>query len=147
MAVRALEHVTIRCADLKATRDNRWKYLGVVNEPCFEKATGPDPDHYGLWLDKRTMDCPPDPYENEEKYPGVKIGARGKNIPVGSYYGMATGIVGLRLFPNPDFDEAAAKKRDAVMEKYNRQDGKRAQAIDVGPVARFAGNSQLGHTR
>jgi hypothetical protein len=98
---------------LKATRDNRWNYLGVVNEPCFEKATGPDAEHYGLWLDKRTLDCTPDPYENESKYPGVKIGARGKNISVGSYYGMATGIVGLRLFPNPDFDEAAAKKWDA----------------------------------
>ena len=24
-------------------------------------------------------DCPPDPFENEQKYPGVKIGARGKN--------------------------------------------------------------------
>src|SRR5215472_9118174 len=27
---------------LKASRDNRWEYLGLVNEPCFEKATGPD---------------------------------------------------------------------------------------------------------
>ena len=43
----------------------------------------------------------------------MKIGARGKNMPVGSYYGYATGIVGLRLFPNPDFDEAAAKKWDS----------------------------------
>jgi cytochrome c2 len=103
---------------LKASRDNRWHYLGLVNEPCFEKATGPDPDRYNLWLDKRRTgpDCPPDPYENEQKYPGVKIGARGKNLPVGSYYGWATGVAGLRLFPNPDFDEAAAKKWDA--EKY-----------------------------
>jgi hypothetical protein len=31
-------------------------------------------------------------------------------LPVGSYYGYATGIVGLRLFPNPDFDAAAAAK-------------------------------------
>ena len=31
---------------------------------------------------------------------------------MGSFYGYATGIVGLRLFPNPDFDEAAAKKWD-----------------------------------
>ena len=60
----------------------------------------------------RDPSCPPDPFENENKYPGVKIGARGKNIPVGSYYGYATGIVGLRLFPNPAFDEAAAKKWD-----------------------------------
>ena len=98
---------------LKFSRDNRWNYLGLVNEPCFEKATGPDPDRYGLWLDKRSPNCPPDPFENEAKYPGVKIGARGKNLPVGSFYGWATGIVGLRLFPNPDFDEEAARKWDA----------------------------------
>ncbi len=97
---------------MKFSRDNRWNYLGLVNEPCFNKATGPDPDHYGLWLDTRDPSCPADPFANESKYPGVKIGARGKNIPVGSYYGLPTGIVGLRLFPNPDFDEAAAKKWD-----------------------------------
>lgn len=98
---------------LKFSRDSRWSYFGLVNEPCFEKATGPDPQRFGLWLDKRRADCPPDPFENEKKYPGVAIGARGNNMPVGSYYGYATGIVGLRLFPNPDFDEAAAKKWDA----------------------------------
>src|SRR5579884_3260805 len=99
---------------LKFSRDNRWNYLGLVNEPCFEKAAGPDPRRFGLWLDKRRSDCPGDPFENERKYPGVRIGARGKTVPVGSYYGYATGIVGLRLFPNPDFDEAAAKKWDPV---------------------------------
>jgi hypothetical protein len=101
---------------LKGNRDNRWTYFGLVNEPCFEKPTGPDPKRYGLWLDKRSAGCPPDPFENDEKYPGVAIGARGKNLPVGSFYGYATGIVGLRLFPNPDFNEAAAKKWDA--DKY-----------------------------
>ncbi|HEY7921812.1 MAG TPA: hypothetical protein VII62_01440, partial [Vicinamibacteria bacterium] len=35
---------------LKFSRDNRWYYLGLVNEPCFDKAKGPDPDRYGLWL-------------------------------------------------------------------------------------------------
>jgi hypothetical protein len=30
------------------SRDNRWNYLGLVNEPCFEKATGPNPDRFGL---------------------------------------------------------------------------------------------------
>jgi hypothetical protein len=97
------------------SRDNRWNYLGLVNEPCFEKATGPDPTRFGLWLDKRRADCPPDPFENEQKYAGVKIGARGTGkLPVGSSYGYATGIVGLRLFPNPDFTEAAAAKWDAA---------------------------------
>src|SRR5579871_4875405 len=101
---------------LKARRANRWEYLGLVNEPCFQEATGPNPKRFGLRLDTRDPNCPADPFEDEKKYPGVKIGARGKNIPVGSYYGYATGIVGLRLFPNPDFDEAAQKNWDA--ERY-----------------------------
>ena len=100
----------------KFTRDNRWQYLGLVNEPCFKKAEGPDPKHFGLWLDQRSLDCSSDPFEDEQKYPGIKIGARGKNLPIGSYYGYATGIIGLRLFPNPAFDEKAAKKWDA--ERY-----------------------------
>ncbi len=99
-------------AGLKAERKNRWDYLGLVNEPCYVQATGPDPNRYGLWLDTRDPKCGPEPFENESKYPGVQIGARGKNIPAGSFYGYATGIVGLRLFPNPDFDEAAAKRWD-----------------------------------
>jgi cytochrome c2 len=97
---------------LKASRDNRWSWLGLVNEPCFTKATGPDPQRYGLWLDRRSPDCPPDPFENAHKYPGVAVGARGKNIPVGSYYGYPTGVVGLRLFPNPAFNEEAGKQWD-----------------------------------
>jgi hypothetical protein len=97
---------------LKFSRDNRWNYLGLVNEPCYEKPAGPDASRYGLWLDKRSANCGADPFENEAKYPGVKLGARGKNLPVGSFYGYSTGIVGLRLFPNPAFDEAAARKWD-----------------------------------
>ena len=95
------------------SRDTRWKYLGLVNEPCFEKPQAARSDRFGLWLDTRSKDCPADPFENEQKYPGVKIGARGKNIPIGSYYGYGTGIVGLRLFSNPAFDETAAKKWNA----------------------------------
>ncbi len=94
-------------------RDVRWRYYGIVNEPCFEKATSPD--EYGLWLDKRvpvSAECPADPYENESKYPGVKTGARGTTVPVGSYYGKASGVLGLRLFPNPAFNDAAKKRWD-----------------------------------
>ena len=74
--------------NLKANRENRWDYLGLVNEPCFVQATEPDPERYGLWLDKRDTTqpgCDKDPFEDESKYPGIKIGARGKNIPAGSY--------------------------------------------------------------
>jgi hypothetical protein len=112
---------------LKNRRANRWQYLGLVNEPCFEEATGPDPERFGLRLDKRRAYCPPDPFEDDKKYPGVALGARGKNLPPGSFYGWASGIVGLRLFPNPDFDEAAAARWDpkAYYEKpeyYNSKD-------------------------
>src|SRR5215831_9839748 len=104
-----------------ARRVTRWYDLGLVNEPCFEEAKGPDPKHWGLWLDQRTANCSADPFDNGTKYPGVKTGARGtsvngRELPVGSYYGEPTGIVGLRLFPNPAFDDKAAKRWDA--QKY-----------------------------
>jgi hypothetical protein len=102
-------------------RSKRWSYLGLVNEPCFTAPSGPRADRFGLWLDVRDPNCPGpplekgDPFEDEAKYPGVKIGARGRSaqFPVGSYYGYATGVVGLRLFPNPAFDEEAERKWDA----------------------------------
>src|SRR5581483_8939774 len=104
------------------SRANRWAYLGLVNEPCFQAPSGPDRTRHGLWLDVRTHNCPADPFEDEKRYPGVAIGSRGKPLgdgtlqPVGSYYGYATGIMGLRLFPNPDFDAQAAKDWNA--ERY-----------------------------
>ena len=97
---------------LKYSRDNRFNYFGLVNEPCFTRATGPDPQRYGLWVDQRDASCPADPFANEQKYSGVAVGARGKNVPVGSYYGYPTGILGLRLFPNPAFNAEAAKQWD-----------------------------------
>jgi hypothetical protein len=101
-------------SQMKFSRSDRWDRLGLVNEPCFTKPTRPREDRFGLWLDERDPHCAPDPFENESKYPGVKIGARGRTgkFPVGSYYGYATGVVGLRLFPNPAFDEEAEKNWD-----------------------------------
>lgn len=110
------------CGGKHCDRDTRWHWLGAVNEPCFEKPTASDPQRFGLWLDVRGAGCAPDPFEDETKYPGVKIGARGttfkdgSKLPVGSYFGYDTGILGLRLFPNPDFDEAAEEKWNA--ERY-----------------------------
>ncbi len=103
---------------LPYSRDTRWQYLGLVNEPCFTKATGPDPNRYGLWLDVRDPSCPPDPFANADKYKGVQVGARGRTVPVGSYYGEPSGVVGLRLFPNPDFDDGARRAWDS--ERYYR---------------------------
>jgi hypothetical protein len=94
-------------------RRNRWYHLGLVNEPCFTEAKGPDPNRFGLRFDVRDPNCPADPFADASRYPGVRIGARGKTVPVGSYYGEPTGVVGLRLFPNPDFDENAKQRWDA----------------------------------
>jgi hypothetical protein len=101
--------------ETKFSRSNRWRYFGLLNEPCFTKPAKPRSDRFGLWLDERDQACGPEPFENEAKYPGVKIGARGRTdkFPVGSFYGYATGVVGLRLFPNPAFDKKAEKKWDA----------------------------------
>lgn len=109
-------------------RGNRWAYLGLLNEPCFDEAKAPDPERFGLYLDVRQAGCAADPFADERTYPGVKTGFRGQAfkadtrfadgarppaaMPVGSYYGYPTGVVGLRLFPNPAFDDAAAKRWD-----------------------------------
>jgi hypothetical protein len=105
-----------RDSPLPYTRDTRWSYLGLLNEPCMKRPAAPDPNRFGLWLDVRDPACPPDPFANATKYPGVALGARGRTVPVGSYYGEPTGIVGLRLFPNPAFDETARKNWNA--ERY-----------------------------
>src|ERR1051326_7949942 len=53
---------------LKFSRANRWNYFGVINEPCFDQPTEPDPKHFGLWLDQRRADCAPDPFADATKY-------------------------------------------------------------------------------
>lgn len=93
-------------------RHNRWSWLGLINEPCFTEATGPDAGRFGLWLDQRDPNCPPDPFADPVKYKGVEVGARNKTVPAGSYYGEPTGVIGLRLFPNPDFDQKARERWD-----------------------------------
>jgi mono/diheme cytochrome c family protein len=95
-------------------RENRLAYLGVLNEPCYDQAQYADPRRYGLWLDRRQVNCAPDPFENDEKYRGVPSGARGKNMPLGSVYGEPSGVLGLRLFPNPDFRGPAVVRWDPV---------------------------------
>ncbi len=102
-------------------RSNRWDVLGLVNEPCFAGPGKTPADPWGLYLDERTSNCKPDPYADATKYPGVKTGSRGatlkfrgKNIPfeVGSFYGRPSGVVGLRVFNNPNFDQKAADAWD-----------------------------------
>jgi hypothetical protein len=127
-------------------RETRWNWIGAVNEPCFHSSPTPDPQRFGLYFDVRDPSCPPDPFADETKYPGVKIGARGTTLPkwgtlpVGSYYGYPTGIVGLRLFPNPKFDAAAAEHWDPVR-YYNDEayysDPKLVRPYRVGMACSF----------
>ena len=116
-------------------RAERWKRLGLINEPCMEAPTAPVADRFGLMFDVRKTGCPADPFENEAKYPGVKVGARGSTVPVGSLYGYASGIVGLRLFPNPAFDDAAKAKWDPA--KYFAGDSAMVRPYRIGMSCGF----------
>ncbi len=76
-------------------RDERFKELGLINQPGFKRAT--KPDKHGLWIDE--------PVEGE---------------PAGidpAVYGRPTGVMGFRLFDNPDFKGDAVKHWDPV--KFN----------------------------
>jgi cytochrome c5 len=74
----------------KYPRAERFKVLGAVNEPGFRAPS--KPDEYGLWLDEQTE---PEPAGIDEKV-----------------YGKPSGVLGYRLFPNPDFNDEARKKWD-----------------------------------
>ena len=72
----------------KFPRGERFKVLGLVNEPGFRAAS--KPDEFGLWLDE----------EAEPEPAGIDR----------TVYGKPSGVLGFRLFPNPDFNEEARKK-------------------------------------
>jgi len=76
----------------KFPRGERFKTLGLVNEPGFRAAT--KPDEYGLWLDEQVE---PEPAGIDNKI-----------------YGKPSGVLGFRLFPNPEFDGEARKKWDGA---------------------------------
>jgi cytochrome c5 len=74
----------------KYPRGERFKILGAVNEPGFRAAT--KPDEYGLWLDEQIE---AEPAGIDEKV-----------------HGKPSGVLGYRLFPNPDFNDEARKNWD-----------------------------------
>ncbi len=74
----------------KYARGERFKNLGLVNQPGFRAAS--KPDGFGLWLDEQAE---PEPAGIDEKV-----------------YGKPSGILGFRLFPNPDFNAEARQKWD-----------------------------------
>jgi len=74
----------------KFPRSERFKTLGLVNEPGFRAAS--KADEFGLWLDEQAE---PEPAGIDE-----------------TVYGKSSGVLGFRLFPNPDFSDEARKKWD-----------------------------------
>ncbi len=72
-------------------RPERFAKFGLMNEPGYREAA--KPDKYGLYVDQPVSPSPD-----------------GTNPVVD---GLSTGVIGFRLFPNPNFDEKAAKKWDA----------------------------------
>ena len=69
-------------------RPERFKQLGLINEPGYRQAT--EADEFGLYIDQPISPQPD-----------------GTNPAVD---GKSTGVVGFRLFPNPNFDDEARKK-------------------------------------
>ena len=74
----------------KFPRGERFKTLGLVNEPGFR--TAGKPDEFGLWLDEQVQ---PEPEGIDQ-----------------TVYGKPSGVLGFRLFPNPEFNDEARKKWD-----------------------------------
>jgi len=70
-------------------RGTRFHDMGLVNQPGFEPAT--QPDEYGLWLDTGQQEDGVDP----------------------KVYGRPSGVVGLRVYPNPKFNAEARQHWDA----------------------------------
>ena len=80
-------------------RAHRFATYGVMNEPGFVSASAPD--QFGLWLDRPAV--PPQ---------GAAGAPYGETFPRSDFartYGRPSGIVGLRIFPNPKFDAAARR--------------------------------------
>jgi hypothetical protein len=81
-------------------RDRRFEKYGLFNQPGFMRPAQPDP--YGLYVD----------VPREARYDlDSRIDTR--------TYGRSSGIMGLRLFPNPKFDAAAKAKWDP--DRYFRE--------------------------
>lgn len=108
-------------------RGTRFRTLGLINEPnCYANNK---PDEFGFYLDE----CRPDP---EGYYPGTQ--SYRDNYPLEypgtktavdeTHYGRPTGIVGLRLFDNPNFDKVnkfdKKNKKKWDINEYFRNPGK-----------------------
>lgn len=96
-------------------RESRFRDLGLINQPGMKASTTPGP--YGLYLDRVERRIG----EEGGYSPYLTKRVPGRTGPEGlesdgvnpAVYGYPSGIIGLRLFPNPKFDEAARKRWNA----------------------------------
>lgn len=72
-------------------RGSRFEKMGLINEPGFREAGAADQN--GIWLDER-VSAAPEGIDEE-------------------VYGRSSGVIGFRIFPNPDFDEKARAEWNA----------------------------------
>jgi hypothetical protein len=74
-------------------RASRFKNMGLINQPGYKQAA--KPDKHGLWLDEPISPATAEPASIR---PDV--------------FGRASGVMGFRIFDNPDFKGDAVKKWD-----------------------------------
>jgi hypothetical protein len=119
-------------------RATRFRDYGLINEPNCVANT--QPDEYGLYLDtfkgdpygyypmgkyyrdKYGKDFPKAEGRYKDYYPENYPGTKAQEEDLYRHYGRPSGVVGLRLFDNPAFDQAARKKWDLA--EYFKNPGK-----------------------
>ena len=128
-------------------RSTRFAEAGLINEPNMVEANGEEADEFGLFLDQpadpairqwrhdylRSVLGDPARPGAEPKSQGLystqSVTSQAKYDPASVYrlhipppeiYGISSGVVGLRLYPNPRFDAKARAKWNAA--KYYADD-------------------------
>ena len=99
----------------KYPRGERFKTLGLVNEPGFRARAPTEADEFGLYLDEQI----------EAEPPGIDE----------KVYGKPSGVLGFRLFPNPEFNDEARKKWDGkrfMDDEHYYNDNKLVRPYRVG---------------
>ena len=74
--LRSAEDRCRRIRRLKYSRDNRWNYLGLVNEPCFEGRPARTRTASACGSTCGDPDCPPDPFADDDEIPRRRRSAR-----------------------------------------------------------------------
>jgi hypothetical protein len=114
-------------------RDTRFARAGMINEPNMRSSTDREAKSaYGIYYDRqikrsndggglsRSETASPEAatpsLTNKDSYPNQETGYDPAYGPDPRVYGYPSGVVGLRLFPNPEFDGAARRRWDA--ERY-----------------------------